>query len=155
MDCDILCLQEHWLHGYEMNRLTQLFPQWNHNSVTYDSTQTIDDTVFTHHRSGRGGVATLWKGWLDTFAERIQKDSTDRIVVTTFRIPSRPLCIINCYLSSGRTSTCAITAFMEDMDRIDELIHKYSGAFEIILVRDLNASLSSPSDKGKTPKGPD
>ena len=28
-EVDILCLQEHWLHCYEKQKLKDLFPKWN------------------------------------------------------------------------------------------------------------------------------
>ncbi|XP_064646251.1 uncharacterized protein LOC135499433 [Lineus longissimus] len=95
------------------------------------------DCLNLYHTAGRGGVVTLWAPWLNPFMKKTKDDGNERILLTLCDLPSRPLCIINCYLSSG-TSAVATQTFMEDTDILYELVLKYRGEYEVVLARDLN-----------------
>lgn len=114
-----------------------LFPKWKMDVVCFDS---YDQGQFQNvqHTRGKGGVATLWAEWMDPYARQLQEKGNERILVTLFDLPSRPLCVINCYLPSG-TSTTAVNTFMEDMDTIHELICKHGHEREVIIAGDINA----------------
>ncbi len=91
----------------------------------------------THCPGGQGGVATLWAEWLDPYALKADEEGNERIVCTLFNIPGRPLCVINCYLSSGNSNQALVT-FHSDIDMLHELVTKYSQSHEVIIAGDLN-----------------
>ena len=58
--CDenrILCLQEHWLHGYEINTVQGIFSGFDFHISCFDDEQ-IDIELQT--KIGKGGVITIW-----------------------------------------------------------------------------------------------
>ena len=133
----IMCAQEHHLHDFEKSELETLFPNFSSEASAFDQVSLHDPT----HRpsAGRGGVATFWLKHLDPYVQRCPNDGNERIVVIILKIPgNRPLCIINCYLPSG-TERSAIELFMEDVDILHEIIHKYVVSCIILLLGDLNA----------------
>ena len=134
-EIDILCLQEHWLHSFEKQKLAELFPQWNGHSVAYDENNQESHSRFS---IGRGGVATVWQSWMDPYMKSAPTEGNERILVTLCNLPTRPMCFINCYLSSG-TSSMAVEYFLEDMDCLSEIIIKYRTEYEIVLAGDINA----------------
>ena len=135
MFLDIICVQEHWLNKFEQDKIHQLLPVWQNHHIRSHDEYTLHEN--THRPVGQGGVATLWANWLDPHVRKMEKEGNERILCTQFNIPQRPMCVINCYLSSG-TSAVAIDTFMQDMDIIYELIKKFSPTHEIILTGDLN-----------------
>ena len=132
---DLLCIQEHWLHVYEKTMMSTKLPGWRNQTVCYDEVNHDDHNI--QHQTGRGGVSTLWKPWLDPFVQRKENDGNERIIVTLFNIPCRPLCIINCYLSSG-TSSKAISTYRADMDVLYTTLQKYRQRYEVLLTGDMN-----------------
>ena len=131
---DIICLQEHWLYKFEKERLQDLLPRWKGQHIRcFDENLLLPNT---HRPGGRGGVATLWKEHLSPYANSQEDDGNERIIVTTFNIPSFPLCVINCYLPSGN-STDALSYFREDMDVLHTLLVKFEN-YNIVIAGDLN-----------------
>ena len=53
----ILCLQEHWLHGYEINTIQGILSGFDFNISCFDDEQ-ID--IELQKRKGKGGVITIW-----------------------------------------------------------------------------------------------
>ena len=133
----ITCLQEHWLLEYEKNKIDNLFPEVLHHSKSVDEELEAHEDTHSQKPRGHGGVCTLWKRELDQYAFRT-KEGNNRIVVTLFDIPKVPICVINCYLPSG-VSSSAVQNFEEDLDTIHELTRKYEQAYNVLIIGDLNA----------------
>ena len=85
----------------------------------------------------RGGVLTAWDNDIDEYAIRQEEDSTDRILVTCFNLPGNPICIVNCYLPSGKASS-AMEKFREDLDKLGIIVEKYAATYEILITGDVN-----------------
>lgn len=69
-NCDenrILCLQEHWLHGYEINTIQGILSGFDFNISCFDDEQ-ID--IELQKRRGKGGVITIWP---QKFSHKIKK----------------------------------------------------------------------------------
>ena len=130
---DILAIQEHWLYKFEKDRIKTLLPSWNPQIRCVDENNPLQNS---HIPGGHGGVATLWKPWLEKFVHKVE-EGNERILVTLLDIPKQPLCVINCYLSSG-TSSGAVSTFTEDLASLKELIIKYSDRYEVMVLGDLN-----------------
>ena len=83
-------------------------------------------------------MATFWRKTLDPYITRLPKEGNERILVVIVTPPgNQPICIINCYLPSGNTSS-AIELFLEDIDILHSLILKYKPSHLTLLLGDLN-----------------
>ena len=114
----VICIQEHWLFGYEKHRLSSFFPSWMHHARSQD-VEDEDISSLQKAAAAHVGLATMWKPELDPYVTRTDEGNS-RILLTTFDIPGNHLCIINCYLPSG-TSPQAISKYREDVDVLYEL----------------------------------
>ena len=63
--CDVLLLQEHWLHRYEVNLIESLLPNYNYEVKCFD-----DDSLLPplHGTTGRAGVMGIIK-WCESSIE--------------------------------------------------------------------------------------
>ena len=130
---DLICLQEHWLHGFEKGRIYDLLPGYTNHCICYDEER---DVSLAKRPSSIGGLATLWKNSLSQYVGQPDPESSNRILITPMAIPGHPICIINCYLPSGNSKD-ALRNFQEDIDKIHCLLEKYED-FEILVIGDLN-----------------
>ena len=130
--CDILCIQEHWLNEYEKQDLALIFP-----GKIIRCKCVKEDQNHARRTSGQGGVAIIIDESLGPYLDPESRDGNERILVTTFKTGKTPICIINCYLPSGTSSTANET-FTEDIDAIHVIIQKYGSSHHILLIGDLN-----------------
>ena len=130
-DCDILCMQEHWLLNYESHLIDEIFPDCNY------SIKCVDDghpDLPMQRRRGSAGVVTLWKRNMDQWMEAIP-DGSDRILAVIVSSSERPLLIINSYMPTMGSKD---PDYGDTLDEIHELLAKYRN-YTVIWTGDLNA----------------
>ncbi len=133
---DILNIQEHWLFCFEQDQLGRVIEEMSYHIRSADEKEFITPVAKPR---GYGGVATLWKKWLDPYVIRLP-DGNERIICTQFKLPDEVLTIINCYLPSAKTSK-ALEQYNEDIAAINELLTKFSETSQVLLLGDLNADI--------------
>ena len=131
----IICLQEHWLHGYECNRITEIAPDYNYHISCFDDNTAHDEP---HKGRGRGGVATFWPNHITHKVKKLEKE--ERIIVIEIQTQPKYTIIINVYLPTMMTGS--ETLYREYLDKISSIIGKYKHSHNIILAGDLNGTLS-------------
>ena len=114
---DVINLQEHWLFNFEKGNMANILPGWHDNTKCVDDRDLLPNSHRPSH--GQGGVATLWQSKLQPYTTETDMGNS-RIAVTRLDVPQSPICIINCYLTSGDSAT-AVTNFLADMDALHEL----------------------------------
>ncbi len=137
---DIFNIQEHWLFECEKHLVSKILTGWMDHSRSVDEKCNISPVAKPR---GYGGVATLWKPWLDPYVIRLL-DGNERIVGTKFNLPSITFYIFNCYLDSAKT-TFAISRYKEDITALNELLYKYKDG-DIFLLGDMNADVYNRND---------
>ena len=133
---DILCIQEHWLFKYEIDKLSTLLKGKDFAARSIDE---YDPLPPTNRPRPQGGVATLWSSELSPYIKALD-EGNERILPILIDKPGLDLCLINCYLPSGN-STSAIGEFNNDVAILTEIINKYSPSYKIMITGDLNADL--------------
>jgi endonuclease/exonuclease/phosphatase family metal-dependent hydrolase len=132
---DIICLQEHWLWGFEKQEMKEMLPNYGMHVKTVD--EEMDMVEHTHRVTGDGGVATVWSEHIDSIMVPVQEEGNSRVMVTECSLATS-ICLINCYLPSGNSKQ-AVSNFSEDVDVLNELIQKYKATHQILMVGDFNA----------------
>jgi len=132
--CDLLCLQEHWIFSNRKNIFQEIITSHEVEAKSVD-----DENPLFDHKSIRGfaGIATCWKKNL-SHAVKVQEEGNHRITVTTIACKPTPICIINVYMPT--TGNNQNENYNESLDQISKLLEKYS-SHRIILIGDMNASL--------------
>lgn len=128
-------MQEHWLWSYEKPDANKMFPAAGIYIKSVD--EGLEMVEHSHRACGQGGVVTIWKDKLAHLMRPIEEEGNNRIQISECNLPD-PLCIVNCYLSSGN-SKAAVCTFSEDLDVIYEIIQKYKNTHQIIITGDFNA----------------
>jgi hypothetical protein len=135
--CDenrILCLQEHWLHGYEINTIQGILSGFDFNISCFDDEQ-ID--IELQKRRGKGGVITIWP---QKFSHKITKlEKEERFVVIEVLADKHKMILINNYLPTMMTGS--EPNYIEHLDKLSVLIEKYEDTHNIVIAGDLNSSL--------------
>lgn len=89
-DFDILAVSEHWLHASELSYFSRLGDKICF-SVRSQSMQEDPSFCYPGCLCGKGGVAVIWRKWLDSFVDRLPIDS-DRIVGIRLLTSHRSIC---------------------------------------------------------------
>ena len=132
----ILCVQEHWLHGYEINTIQGILSGFDFNISCFDDEQ-ID--IELQKRRGKGGVITIWP---QKFSHKIKKlEKEERFVVIEVLADKHKMILINNYLPTMMTGS--EPNYIEHLDKLSALIEKYKDTHNIVIAGDLNGSLSS------------
>ena len=132
-NCDILCIQEHWLLNFETQIIKEYFP--NH---TYKAKCIDDETPSLPKFRSRGhaGTATIWQEKIDHLIEPLP-DGSDRIIVVKINSEPEPTILINTYmLTTGSTNA----DYDEVLDEVHELLQKFTG-YNILWTGDINAMM--------------
>ena len=132
----ILCLQEHWLHGYEINTIQGILSGFDFNISCFDDEQ-ID--IELQKRRGKGGVITIWPQKFSHKIKKLEKD--ERFVVIEVLADKHKMILINNYLPTMMTGS--EPNYIEHLDKLSALIEKYEVTHNIVIAGDLNGSLSS------------
>ena len=130
-NCDILCLQEHWLLNYEVEVVSKIFPDSNYIIKCVDDSH---PDLPMQRRRGSAGTAIIWRKELDDAIEIIQ-DGSDRVAVVQVTTEEYQLLIINTYMP---TMGCKNPEYGDTLDEVFELINKF-GNNKILWTGDINA----------------
>ena len=134
-DHSIICLQEHWLHGYETNEVKKLLPDHDFHISCYD-----DDNIEVelYPRRGKSGLLILWP---KVFSHKIKKlEKEERILAIEIQTDSHNLILINNYLPTMMTGS--ESNYREHLDKLSILIEKYESTHDIVLAGDMNGSVN-------------
>ena len=140
-NCDIVCLQEHWLYDYQKDYIREITDSHDYAICCSDMNEPITPLL---RRRGYGGIVTLWNKNLSHLVKELPEKS-ERVQATmiTTRPPNKNLCIINTYMPCSSTPDCKFK-YQDVLDQISEIITKYEGSCNIILCGDMNVSLVEP-----------
>ena len=136
--CDVLLLQEHWLHRYEEAMLEKLLPNFNYHIKCYD-----DDSLVPplHGSKGRAGVMVIWHPNLNHVIRPLPDGSTRMIVLQING--SEVFTIINTYMPADGSRDKDLL-YEDVLDEVHTVFDKYS-ATTVIWGGDINGSLSRRS----------
>ena len=142
---NILLVQEHWLHRFEVNLLQDLLPSYKSHVKCFDDDQLLPPL---HRTVGRAGVMFLWHPRLNE-AITLLPDGSTRVIALQIRGKRESLTLVNTYMpaNGSRDKECT---FEEVLDEVSELFEKFSPTTSVIWGGDLNGSLvrnSSRNDK--------
>ena len=139
--CDIVCIQEHWLHRFEVGVLEKIIPDHHFAIKCYDDTNHISNS----HRPARGraGIATIWNKKLSHCMEELPDGST-RVQVCQLHTQNGFVTIINTYMPTEGTHDSENT-YDDVLDEVHDIMQKYKSSSSIIWAGDLNGSLRRPS----------
>ena len=131
-NCDILCLQEHWLLNFELKTINELFPDHNFSAKCMDDER---PTLPKFRNRGHAGTAILWDKKIDHIIEPLP-DGSDRVTAVKINCEPDPIILINTYMpTSGSTKA----DYNEILDEVYEILQKYS-RFKVLWTGDLNAT---------------
>ena len=130
-NCDILCLQEHWLLNYEVELIAKIFPDCNFIIKCVDDAH---PDLPMQRRRGTAGTAIIWRNELDDAIEIIS-DGSDRVAVIQVSTEEYQLLIINTYMP---TMGCKNPEYGDTLDEVFELVNKF-GDNKILWTGDINA----------------
>ena len=132
---DIICLQEHWLFGFELKLLDEISDNHKAHAKSVDMNNPIPPIQVPR---GYGGSAILYrKNWNVKVTKH--SDGQDRINVIELHTTPK-ICIVNVYLPSRGNNTK--DSYQSTLDEISEILQKYGNTHALILCGDMNASLN-------------
>lgn len=135
---DVIAIQEHWLFNYEQKVLNDIDPFFNSWSRSVDDLQPI--SPFQKPR-GYGGTAFLWRKDLDDVVKELP-DGNERIICIEVTTTSVKLCLICTYMPCRGGGVNCESEFQEALDILHEIYTKYQDSHSIILMGDLNGSIT-------------
>lgn len=135
--CDVLCLQEHWLHTYEKSVLSDMFPEHKVLIRCHDHEEQV---LHAQHGRGHAGVAILWSKEVDTIAIPAEDDGNNRNIAITLQLMPTPITVINSYMPAGNTA-CEVQSYARELDHVYELTAKFQQRGSVLWIGDLNGSL--------------
>lgn len=130
----ILCLQEHWLHGYESVALKEILPDCDYHISSFDD-NLIDLEI--QRRRGKGGVITIWPQSISHKVRKLEKE--ERIIVTEIQSEPVKIILVNNYMPTMATGSDK--EYREHLDNITSMIDKYEQTHNVVIVGDLNGTL--------------
>ena len=113
--CDILCIQEHWLHTYEGKD----FPNHNYSIKCADDASPELPNMRIRETAG---IAIIWKESINHIIEPLP-DSSDRVHAIWVNTANSPLLIVNTYMSM---LGAAKADYEQTLDEVYEVISKYN-----------------------------
>ncbi|CAC5404764.1 unnamed protein product [Mytilus coruscus] len=114
----ILCLQEHWLHGYESTKIKEIMPEHDYHISCFDDTL-ID---------------------LDLHRKRVRKlEKGERIVEVEIQFEPVKIVLINNYMPTMATGS--EKEYREHLDKLNSMIEKYEQTHNVFITGDLNGTL--------------
>ena len=130
----IVCVQEHWLWGYEKDDLASLAgDDWNYHIVCADVAFPIPKS---ERRRGHGGVAILWKRDLQDSFRRLD-EGNERIIAVECKSQNSNICLLCAYMpTSGYSDT--VESYGNCVDLLKVIISKYRETHLIILCGDIS-----------------
>jgi hypothetical protein len=134
--CDILCIQEHWLWDFEKDVIGKIDPDFRFVSRSADLYEPV---LPISRRTGKGGVAIIWKSNMSPLIQELP-DGNERIVCIELCTAREKLCIVAVYLPS-QSGSSSLAHLDECLDLLSEIVFKYGETHELVMAGDWNASL--------------
>ena len=126
-DCDIFCLQEHWLSSKQLSDLSSI-----HDGFVYAAVSGFGDSEVLAGRP-YGGCAILWRANVNMQSDLVETHST-RLYAVRFESASWKLLIVNVYMPCKGSSS---EEFCEQLACIEGIISQYQDC-HIVLCGDFN-----------------
>ena len=126
-DCDIFCLQEHWLSSKQLSDLSSI-----HDGFVYAAVSGFGDSEVLAGRP-YGGCAILWRANVNMQSDLVETHST-RLCAVRFESASWKLLIVNVYMPCEGSSS---EEFCEQLACIEGIISQYQDC-HIVLCGDFN-----------------
>jgi endonuclease/exonuclease/phosphatase family metal-dependent hydrolase len=139
---DVLLIQEHWLFGFELQKLDDIHPDFNSVSKSVDM---MDPISSLQKPRGYAGTAILYKKSLSN-SLILHPDGCHRIIAVTLKLQEMKLLLVNVYMPC-RGPKLADTEYIEVTDQLEEILSKFSQNHIILIAGDWN---SQPTSKPKT-----
>ena len=136
-ECDILCIQEHWLLAYEAKELWELFPDHRHMIKCIDDLLPVLPKVRSR---AHGGTAILWRDNIDHCIEP-QAAGSDRVCAVKVHTTTSTILLINTYMP---TQGCANAIYDEILSEVQAIITENSRCIAV-WAGDINAATSRNS----------
>jgi exonuclease III len=135
---DIICFQEHWLFEFQKNELDKFKGKdfFARCSDTYDQI-----SAFSLPR-GKGGVAIAWPQALSSKITRLSEGNA-RVMGILIAINPK-VCVIGTYMPTNNPLVNLSIEYAECLDIIQHMVMTYKESHEIIIIGDLNGTLSTP-----------
>lgn len=133
-NCDIICLQEHWLYPDDLSFLDSV----NHDFIKWGkcSAELNPDSI---SRRGKGGLAFLWRKNLHLCCEVLEDLSCDRMAVLNIRSPNgEQIYLIGVYLP---TTSEPASRYRRCLDLLEDTIYQLCERGTVIVVGDFNAHI--------------
>ena len=130
----ILSIQEHWLFRFEVNVLTDLFPEYEYVAKCVDDNNPLSPI---QRPRGYGGVAILWDKSLkdvrklEEGSERSAAIQLEDYVITTSYLPCR--------------GTYSNSEFLEELAQLQEIVTKFQSS-KLIITGDINVDIHKQQD---------
>ncbi|CAC5406056.1 unnamed protein product [Mytilus coruscus] len=134
---DIICLQEHWLWSFELQKLDEKLTDYKVFGRSHDCNEPITNYQIPR---GRAGVAIVWPKKFDKVISKLD-DGNERIIAIEIMSVPKPTCLINAYMPTNAAQS--LDEYKECLDIIFNIKSKYDQSHNIILYGDLNGSLIS------------
>jgi hypothetical protein len=134
---DIVAVQEHWLHRFEDNFLTDMCKNLNKECVLRCADDREPISLYQRPR-GHAGVALIWDSSLSPNIIQV-KEGCDAVFPILIKDYPRDLCLINVYMPCRGSHT--ELEFAGTLDTLHELLEKYGASHRMVIMGDFNASL--------------
>ena len=138
--CSIICLQEHWLYRFEIDKLENSLKDFKVHAKCDDDYEPIQS--FQRPR-GKGGVAILWHKNIDKHVKTLDEGS-ERIVCV--EISSDPPTLLICSYLPTRGYKTSREEYIYQISILEAVVHKYQDTHNIVICSDCNASLLRDSN---------
>ena len=137
--CEIICIQEHWLHNFEVDDLISKFP--DHKALV--KCEDDDDPVPPMmRRRAHAGTAILWCNELDNMIEPVLGGS-DRVAAIVINTEPEQTILVNTYMP---TEGAASADYAETLDEVFNIyVSNCNKTF--IWCGDINASITRNRSK--------
>ncbi len=137
---DVLAIQEHWLHNYEIEQTYQEMPNHQWHAKAHDDDNPVPPSC---RPRGKAGIAIIWKNKLNQHIQVLPEGGNRLAAIYLETTP--PIVLINTYLpcDDGR-----IDDYSALLDEVREVTIKYQDTANIIWVGDMNGSLERAAGSG-------
>jgi endonuclease/exonuclease/phosphatase family metal-dependent hydrolase len=132
----ILAIQEHWLHKFEVNDIKETL--LTHGICSAFKCYDDEDPIpITNKPRGQAGVGLLWRQSIDHSVE-VLPDGSHRILASMLATSTGPVCVIAAYMPTHEQHS--VPEYEDKLMEINEICAKCSPA-DMILCGDMNGSL--------------
>ena len=129
-----VCIQEHWLHKFQVPTLSALLPDADYAIKCCDE---YDPASPMQRKRGTGGVAIIWKKKYSSKVTELP-DGGNRVIAIQVAAVSQTITLICTYMPASNTHD-PTADYQDVLDQIYEITSKYSTNGPVIWLGDINA----------------